>query len=285
MVCGMAITIAAMERNIKLLIAYDGTDFHGWQRQPGLRTVQGEIEEIARRVMRHPLVLRGSGRTDAGVHAQGQVANFHTSSLIPAINIRRAIGSRLPKDIAILDSCEVHPDFVSSASAISKMYRYRLYARRRRPVTFHEQRYTYHCWTPLDIERMKEASRHFIGKMDYSAMASAGCVRESMVREVLRCHVYRHLDEVRIEVEGTGFLYNQVRNMVGTLVEIGRGHWEPDRLKDILASRDRSQAGPTAPAEGLSLQWVRYPVHLLQPPAVAQDGNDTGDNQTSGNTE
>ncbi len=254
-----------MERNIKLLIAYDGTEFHGWQHQPGLRTVQGEIEDVARRVIRHPLSIKGSGRTDAGVHARGQVANFKTTSTIPTDNIRRAIGSRVGNDVCILDAHEVHPDFVASASASSKLYEYRIYNRRRRPVCLQQQRYCYHCWTDLDIEQMRQGAVHFIGTMDYSAMAGAGCVRESMVRTVLRCDIHRHLDEVRVAVHGRGFLYNQVRNMVGTLIEIGRGHWEPERLRDILASRDRRNAGPTAPACGLTLEWVEYPKELLRP--------------------
>ncbi|MCB9849639.1 MAG: tRNA pseudouridine(38-40) synthase TruA [Phycisphaerales bacterium] len=254
-----------MERNIRLVISYDGTDFHGWQAQPGLRTVQGEIESVALRVVRHPLSIRGSGRTDAGVHARGQVANFHTTCEIPTDNLRRAIQARLPLDVSLRRADEVHPDFVASASATSKLYRYRIHNSTHRPVDGHTQRHTYHCWHALDVARMQEAATHFIGEMDYSAMAGAGCVRETMVRRVLRCDIHRHFEEVRVDVAGTGFLYNQVRNMVGTLIEIGRGRWEPDRLRTILASLDRRQAGPTAPAQGLSLQWVRYPPELLQP--------------------
>jgi tRNA pseudouridine38-40 synthase len=112
---------------------------------------------------------------------------------------------------------------------------------------------------------MREAARHFLGEMDFSAMASKGSERQTMVRTVLRCDIERHLDEIRVDVEGKGFLYNQVRNMVGTLIEIGRGRWEPHHLKSILKGRDRSQAGPTAPARGLCLQWVRYPAPLLRP--------------------
>jgi tRNA pseudouridine38-40 synthase len=260
-----------MERNIKLHIAYDGTHFHGWQHQPSLRTVQGEIEEITRRVARHPLTVRGSGRTDAGVHARGQVANFRTTCDIPVENLRRAIGSRLPRDISVIDVHEVHADFVASASASSKLYRYRIYASAARPVENMAQRYCYHCWRPLDVARMREAARHFVGTMDFSAMASAGCERETKVRTVLRCDVHRHLEEIRVDVEGTGFLYNQVRNMVGTLIEIGRGHWPVERLPEILAGKARSAAGPTAPAQGLCLQWVRYPAHLLSPAPASSE--------------
>lgn len=253
-----------MERNIKLTIAYDGTDFHGWQHQPGFRTVQSTLVDVAQRVLGHPVSLRGSGRTDSGVHAAGQVANFRTTHLMPVASMRMAIGSRLPKDMSIVDACEVHPKFDAIRSSVSKLYRYRIFNSVSRPVEKFVQRYVYHCWTPLDLDKMQAAARHFVGRMDFSAMASSGCVRNSMVRRILRCNVFRHWDEVRIDVEGEGFLYNQVRNMAGTLIDIGRGRWTPDALIDILASRDRGRAGPTAPAHGLCLQWVRYPAHVYE---------------------
>lgn len=254
-----------MERNIRLIVCYDGTEFHGWQRQRGVRTVQEVVEDALRRVLRHPVNTLASGRTDAGVHAAGQVVNVRTTSAVPASKLRPAIGSRLPKDVTIRAAADVSPEFHATRSAASKLYRYRIHNTRQRPVERMTQRYTNHFWKPLDVDRMREASRHFIGEMDFSAMASADCERATMVRRVLRCDVFRHLDEIRVDVEGTGFLYNQVRNMVGTLTEVGRGHWEPPRVADILASRDRSQAGPTAPAKGLCLQWVRYPAELLRP--------------------
>ena len=255
-----------MVRNIYMLAAYDGTDFHGWQNQPGQRTVQGLLEEAIRRVVRHNLELIGCGRTDAGVHAAGHVSNFSTTCAIPNDRLRHAIGSRLPTDLAILDVRDVHPAFNARRSAISKLYRYRVHNANRRPVERKTQRHTYHFWHRLDVDRMAEAARHFVGEMDFTAMTPKGAVRESMVRAVLRCDVERYLNEVRIDVEGTGFLYNQVRNMVGTLLEIGRGHWEPDAVVGILDGRDRSAAGPTAPAQGLCLQWVRYPPEHLRPP-------------------
>ena len=249
-----------MERNIKLTIAYDGTDFHGWQHQPNFRTVQGVLTDITQRVLGHPLSIRGSSRTDSGVHAAGQVANFRITHLMPVAAMRMAIGSRLPKDMSIVDVCEVHPKFDAIRSSSSKLYRYRIHNSTSRPVDRHQQRYVYHCWTPLELDKMRAAARHFVGEMDFSAMASSGCVRNSMVRRILRCSVFRHLDEVRIDVEGEGFLYNQVRNMAGTLIDIGRNRWAPAELIDILASRDRGRGGPTAPAEGLCLQWVKYPA-------------------------
>ena len=254
-----------MLRTIYLLVAYDGTDFHGWQNQPGLRTVQGVLGQSLRRVVRHELAVIGCGRTDAGVHAAGHVDSFATTCEIPVNRLRHAIGSRLPEDIAIIDVRHVHPTFSARRSANSKLYRYRIHNVRGRPVERRTQRYTYHFWHPLDVERMQAAARHFVGEKDFRAMTPKGTIRESMVRKVLRCDVERHDPEVRIDVEGTGFLYNQVRNMVGTLVEVGRGYWRPEHVGEILDSRNRANAGPTAPARGLCLQWVRYPAHVLRP--------------------
>lgn len=255
-----------MERNIKLVIAYDGTDFHGWQRQSAARTVQECIEQAARRVVQHRVDLIGSGRTDAGVHAAGQVANFFTSMRIPIENLRRAIGSHLPKDVTLTHAAEVPASFHAIRSARGKLYRYRVYNASGRPVEEHLQRFTYHFWQPLEIEPMHEAARHMIGRLDFEAMATKGSPRESTIRTVERIEIRRHYREIRFDVVGRGFLYNQVRNMIGTLLEVGRGHWPPDRVAEIMASRDRSQAGPTAPARGLCLQWVRYNMAAMNQP-------------------
>ncbi len=263
-----------MERNIKLLIAYEGTDFHGWQRQPELRTVQGMIEQAVRRVCQHQVDVIGAGRTDAGVHAAGQVANFFTTSTIPAPNLLRAVGGRLPKDITLIHATDVPAGFHATRAARSKLYRYSIHNAAGRPVEHLRQRFTYHFWQRLDTDRMQEAARAFVGEQDFAAMASKGEEREYTVRTVYACTVYRHYDEVRIDVEGRGFLYNQVRNMVGTLIEIGRGHWPVDCVGEILASKDRRRAGPTAPARGLSLQWVRYDLNdLPEPQPSAEAGS------------
>ena len=252
-----------MERNIFMLTAYDGTDFHGWQHQPGVRTVQEVLEQAVRRVVRHQVYIVGSGRTDSGVHAAGHVSQFVTTCPLQPGQLRHAIGCRLPKDVSIIAVRQVHPEFHARRSAISKLYRYRIYNATGRPVEHKLRRFTYHFWQPLDVNRMRAGARHFVGEMDFTAMTAAGTVRESMVRAVFRCDVERHLDEIRIAIEGSGFLYKQVRNMVGTLVNVGRGLWEPDRVAEVLASRDRAEAGPTAPARGLCMQWVRYPSQLL----------------------
>ncbi len=259
-----------MKRTILMRVAFDGTDFHGWQSQPGLRTVQSSLKEAVQRVVRHPVEVTGSGRTDAGVHARAHVDSFVTTCDIPCERLWHAIGSRLDTDLAILDIQEVHEDFDVTRSAVSKTYRYRIHNAEQRPVERNLQRSAFHCWRPLDVSRMRDGARHLVGTMNFTSMAPKGTVRESMVRRVIRCEIERHLDEVRIDVEGEGFLHNQVRNMAGTLIEVGRGLWEPDRVARIIEARDRNEAGPTAPAHGLCLMWVHYPAQLLRPaPAEA----------------
>lgn len=261
-----------MPRNIRLLLAYDGTDFHGWQTQPGLRTVQETVEQAIRRVARHQVMLVGSGRTDAGVHAHGQVANFHTSHTMPCERLQHAIGGRLPKDISIIQVSEVPPAFWASRDAVSKLYRYTIYASRHRPVETLQHRYAYHFWHPLDVGKMRAAAGLLTGEHDFAAFATRGSPRQSTVRRIFHLDVYRHGNHIYVDVEGNGFLYNQVRNIVGTLVEVGRGHWPPEQMVDILASGDRSQAGPTAPARGLCLQWVRYDLPALESREARHEG-------------
>ena len=261
--------IVAMDRNVQLLVAYDGTDFHGWQTQLNQRAAQSEIESIAQRVVRHPVNLIASGRTDAGVHAAGQVCNFHTSCDLPPGKLCHAIGSRLPEDISLLRVRDVPAGFHAMRSAVSKLYRYRIHHHNRRPVGRQQQRYAYHYYRPLNVELMRQAARHFVGTYDFKAMASTRSTpRLSNIRTILCCDVYTAYEEIRIDVRGTGFLHNQVRNMVGTLVEIGKERWPPDAVAEILESRDRQNAGATAPAHGLCLQWVEYvPDHLIPPVA------------------
>jgi len=266
--------MARVERTFALWVAYDGTEFHGWQNQLDLRTVQSVLEDALRRVLRHPVNLIGSGRTDAGVHAAGHVSSFVTTCELDTERLRHSISSRLPKDVSLIALRDVHPRFHATRSAISKLYRYRIHNTPGRPVEHFTQRYAYHFWEPLDVERMRSGASHFLGEHDFAAMASKGGHRETTVRTVLRCDIERHLDEIRIDVEGTGFLYKQVRTMVGTLLNVGRGLWDPDRVADVLKSTDRANAGPTAPARGLCLQWVKYPPELLSP--VVRAGSAVG---------
>ncbi len=255
-----------MKRNVQLLIAYDGTDFHGWQTQAKMRTVQTTLQDVAQRVVRHPVTLIASGRTDAGVHAAGQIANFHTTCELTPHKFRHAIGSRLPKDIDLLRLRDVPTRFHSTSRSTGKLYRYRIFNHPRRPTRHHQQRYVYHYYKQLDCGAMRRAARLFVGTHDFKAMASTRSTpRQSSIRTILHCEAYAAYEEIRIDVCGTGFLYNQVRNMVGTLLEVGRGKWPPERVTEILKSRDRRSAGPTVPACGLCLQWVQYPPDPLSP--------------------
>lgn len=248
-----------MPRNIKLTLAYDGTCFHGWQAQPGYRTVQGDVTATAQRVFREPVSVVGASRTDAGVHARGQVAHVVTAAPIPIHNLRRALGHRLPEDIALLDAVEAPLDFHAIRDARRKLYRYTIYNSEQRPCADGRQHRTWHVWWPLDLDALTAGAARLVGTHDFTSFASTGSnPRESNIRTVLRIDCRRAGREVAIDVEGTGFLYNQVRNMVGTLVEIGRGHWQPERVDEILAARDRAAAGPTAPPQGLCLEWILY---------------------------
>ncbi len=256
-----------MMRNLMLVLAYDGTDFHGWQLQPGLRTVQDCLEQALRRVVRHQVVVIGCSRTDAGVHAAGYVANFYATTPAHNIAVFRSVGSRLPKDMTLIHLDEVPLAFHATRSAVSKLYRYSIHNALGRPCERLHHRRSYHFWQPLDIDAMRNAAEHWIGTHDFSSFASAGNDRETNVRTIHRIEIYRAGSEVRIDIEGDGFLYKQVRNMVGTLCEIGRAHWPHTRARDILLARDRQAAGPTAPARGLCLRWLKYDIPSLPPPA------------------
>lgn len=247
------------KRNVKLVIAYNGSAYHGWQRQAGgIDTVQQRVEEAAGGVVGHPVDVSGAGRTDAGVHAAGQVANFHTDNLsIPLRGLRRAMNSRLPRDIAIRSAEQVAEDFHASLSAVAKTYLYRVYVAPARPVELCGQ--VWHYWRSLDAERMRAGSVRLIGEHDFQGLATSDETRENTVRTIYRCEVAQTDSEIIISVTGNGFLYNMVRNIVGTLVEIGRGRWETGQIDRILASRDRRDAGPTAPPDGLYLMSVEYP--------------------------
>ena len=244
-------------RNIKLVIAYSGAAYHGWQRQTDdLPTVQQVIEDVATRVMGHRVVLHGAGRTDAGVHADGQVANFHSPNLaIPLEGMRRAISARLPGDIAIRSVSEAPDEFHASKSAVGKTYRYRIHVGSDRPVMLDGQVWLYQHH-PVDVERMRAAGRKLIGTHDFVGLATSAEQRDNTVRTIFRCDVAEQGGEIRVAVQGDGFLYNMVRNIVGTLVEIGRGRWEPAQIDTILTTRDRGAAGPTAPPDGLTLACV-----------------------------
>lgn len=253
---------SAARRNIKLVIAYNGAAYHGWQRQlEPLDTVQQRIEHVAATVMKHPVTVHGAGRTDAGVHAAGQVANFHTTNFsVPLVGLRRAMNSRLPRDIAILSAEHVPDSFHASMSAIGKTYRYRIWPSPVKPVELAGQ--VYHYWRPLDSGAMAAGAARLVGTHDFRGFATSAERREDTVRTIYRCETADEGGEITITVQGNGFLYNMVRNIVGTLVEIGRGRWEPSRIDLVLEARDRRLAGPTAPPDGLTMVCVHYPEIL-----------------------
>jgi tRNA pseudouridine38-40 synthase len=260
-------------RNVKLVIAYNGGAYHGWQRQTAdVDTVQQRIEAAACRVVRHPVTVFGAGRTDAGVHAAGQVANFYTTAdSIPLEGLRRAMNSRLPIDVVVRSAEEVPESFHASRSAIGKTYRYRIHCGPVRPVELAGQ--VWHYWMPLDAGRMALAGRRLIGTHDFKGFATSTEVRQNTVRTVSRCEVAEDAGQIVITVEGDGFLYNMVRNIAGTLVEIGRGRWDGGQVDRIIATADRALAGPTAPPDGLSLVCVHYRAEDITPPA--REGTET----------
>ena len=255
-------------RNIKLVIAYNGSAYHGWQRQlDGLDTIQLRIEQALGRVVRHPVNVMCASRTDAGVHAAGQVANFYTTNFsIPLAGLRSAVNSRLPGDIAVLSATEVADDFHASWSATGKTYLYRICVTPIRPVELYRQ--VYHYWRPLEVEPMRQAAARLVGTHDFRGFTSSMEVRENSVRTIRRCEVAEAGGEIHVTVSGNGFLYNMVRNIVGTLIEIGRrcgapslareNPWGPERIDFILQSLNRADAGQTAPPDGLCLMCVYY---------------------------
>jgi tRNA pseudouridine38-40 synthase len=243
-------------RNIKLTLQYDGSRYHGWQIQPGKRTIQGELVEAVSNLVGVRTYVHGASRTDAGVSALGQVALFEIDSPIPTENFPKAINGRLPRDIVVTSAEEMPWGFDLMSGVTSKLYRYTIYTGRHRPVLRLNQ-----CWhisKMLDVEAMNQAAQLLVGKKDFKSFASAADRRDNSVRTIFRCNVTAEDKWIYVDVEGDGFLYNMVRNIVGTLVEVGRGRWKLEKITEILEAKDRTAAGPLAPAQGLCLMWIKY---------------------------
>jgi tRNA pseudouridine38-40 synthase len=272
-------------RNIRLTVAYDGVKYHGWQIQPGRRTIQGELTEAISELLGWRVRVCGASRTDAGVSAVGQVGLVQIDSPIPTENLAAAITDRLPPDIAVVEAAEVPQGFDVIGAVKSKWYRYAIYTGRVRPVLQIE-----HCWhlpVKLEIDSMREAAKLLVGEKDFKSFASAADKRENSVRRIFLCNVtssrvvrsasrekpaadvldntpyatHNTQDEGRwvyVDVQGNSFLYNMVRNIVGTLVEVGIGRWKPEKISEILEARNRTAAGPIAPAAGLCLMRIDY---------------------------
>ena len=244
-------------RNIKLTISYDGTDFNGWQTQPGYRTVQETLEKaIAELTGEERIRLNASGRTDAGVHAVGQVANFYTATHHPADVILRAVNARLPGDVIIREAAEVPQAFDANHDALRKMYRYVIHDG---PVPdIFLRRYYCHSRHPLDVEAMRRAAECLKGRHDFRCFETEWPNRMSSVRTVTHLALSRLSEWIWLDVEADGFLYNMVRAIAGTLMNVGRGHWPEAQVADIMEAGERKLAGPTAPASGLFLMRVTY---------------------------
>ena len=244
-------------RTIKLLLEYDGTNYLGWQVQAKGLTIQGMIEEKLKLLTGEGVCLIGSGRTDAGAHAFGQVAHFKTRSEMDLCSIQRALNSLLPPDIAIKEIEETGENFHARKSCISKVYEYRILNTPIRSV-FHRG-YAWHIPQKLDWEEIKKATQKLVGEHDFSSFRSTGTPTKTAVRKVFRAEWKKGRDGlIRFEIEANGFLKQMVRAIVGTLVEVGKGKISSEEFQRILESKDRKEAGPTAPAHGLFLKEVKY---------------------------
>jgi len=248
-------------KNIALNIKYDGSQYHGWQVQKSDVTVAGTIENALSRLCGHTVKIHGCGRTDAGVHAEQYCANFRTDSTIPPENLPLAINSLLPSDIAVQKAVYVPDGFDANLSCIKKEYTYRLYSSRIRDPFYSGRAYFYPL-TP-DIDIMKQAAAHFVGKKDFAAVRSVGTVTKTTVRTVFWYDVEAVGNLIEFRACADGFLYNMARAMVGTLLYVSEGKIIPSELPKLLSSKDRALTGPTVPPDGLYLTRIWYEYDLF----------------------
>ena len=262
-------------RHIRLRVEYDGTGLSGWQRQDNGPTVQGHLEAALAKLLQHPVSVTGASRTDAGVHARGQVASFRTERAVPLHGIRRGLNSMLPDQIAVAEAVEAPDDFHPRFSATGKHYRYLLLTRGERDPRWRDR--AWHHPAALDREAMRAAAAALIGEHDFAAFRAAGCTAKRTVRRIDRIEILDLPGDLpgdaatasgllAVDVRGNAFLRNMVRIVVGTLAEVGRGRRHAAEVAEILASKDRTKAGLTAPAHGLELVEVRYDGRKMSPP-------------------
>jgi len=243
-------------RRVLLVVQYDGTDYHGFQRQPDLPTVQEQLERAAGRVLGHEVTITGAGRTDAGVHAVGQTATLDTDRPIPTERIAGALNAALPSDISVVSAVDAPPDFHPRFDAAGKLYGYRI-LNRALPSPF-IGRYAWHVPETLDVAAMRQAAGQLLGRHDFAAFSSAGSSVQDTVRTLVRLDVQPEGELVELRAEADGFLYMMVRRLVGALVEVGLGRLSGAELVGILEAGDRTQAASIAPPQGLSLLKVIY---------------------------
>jgi tRNA pseudouridine38-40 synthase len=242
--------------NYRLTLTFDGTRYHGWQIQPKAVTVQQVVREAVAETVEESVAVNGCGRTDAGVHAQHYVANFIAAKGLPPERMRAALNSRLPEDIAVT-ACEIVEDsFHATQSAKGKVYRYTIATGDVRPVL--DRHLVYYCRRPLDVPAMREAAACLVGEHDFASFVTELPPGKNSVRTIHALEIDADEDGVRITVHGNGFLYNMVRAIVGSLLAVGLGRQEPAWLSQVLAARDRTRAGKTAPARGLMLVRALY---------------------------
>ena len=251
-------------RHIRLVVEYDGTGLSGWQRQANSPTVQQHVEEALAQLLTHEVTITGASRTDAGVHARGQVASFKTDRTIALYGIRRGLNSVLPDQIAIRDASEVGDDFHPRFSATGKHYRYSILTRADRSPRWRDR--AWHVPESLDAFAMQAAAKHLIGEHDFSSFRAAGCSAKTTTRRIETIAITRSDPELMdVDVRGNAFLRGMVRILVGTLVDVGLGKRTGAQVAEILAAKDRTVAGPTAPAHGLELVEVRYSGERIAP--------------------
>lgn len=243
-------------RRIKLIVAYDGTNYSGWQLQKNAVTIEEKLNHALSDLLGEEIVVTGASRTDAGVHSLGNVCIFDTNTRIPAEKISFAVNSRLPEDIVVQDSCEVAADFHPRAGKSSKTYEYRVLNRTFPDPTRRRDTYFYHY--ELDVAAMERAAHFLEGEHDFKSFCSVHAKVETTVRTIFSCTVTREEDIIRIRVTGNGFLYNMVRIIAGTLIEVGAGKRAPEDILMMLEKTDRTVAGPTAPAHGLTMIGIQY---------------------------
>ncbi len=241
-------------KRIMLTVAYDGTAYHGWQVQPNGETIEGVLNRCLSDLLQEKIEVTGASRTDSGVHALCNIAVFDTDTSIPPQKLAYALNARLPDDIRIQASKETAPDFHPRHCDSRKTYEYRIYHAQVPMPT--ERLYTYFTYTPLKLEKMREAAAHFVGTHDFKSFCNTDSQVQDTVRQIESVEVMENGSRITLRVAGRGFLYNMVRIMAGTLLEVGRGHIEPEEIPRIIEARDRDAAGPTAPACGLTL--VKY---------------------------